>query len=150
VALIDLPAGAAPRTDIPVSFDFKPQGCPNPFNVSEKGKVPAAILGTTDFDVTKVDVATVKLNGVAPIEWLAGDVASPYTGELQDCSSCTTAGPDGILDLTLKFSNSELVAALGAVTDRQCLKVNLTGNLLPEFGSTPIVGADMILILKKK
>lgn len=150
VALIDLPVGAAPRTDIKVAFDFKPGACPNPFNVVGKGEVPTAILGAADFDISKIDVSTIKLNGVSPIRWSKEDVASPFTGTLTDCSSCTTVGPDGIMDLTLKFSNQDIVAALGTVSDRQCIKVFITGNLLPQFGSTPIKGEDMVTIIKNK
>lgn len=149
VALIDLPAGAAPVTDIKVAFDFKPQGCPNPFNVNTKLIVTAAILGSANFDVSKIDVSTVKLNGVSPLLSGIVDVAAPFGGILTDCSSCTAAGPDGIKDLMLKFNSQALLTALGAITDGQCVKVLLTGKLLPTFGSTPITGEDKIIIIKK-
>ena len=60
---------------------------------------------------------------------------------------CTTDGPDGWLDLTLKFDNQEIVAALGAVEDGECLLLTLTGEL---FDGTPIdFVEDVIIIIKK-
>jgi hypothetical protein len=37
-----------------VPVDIKPRSCPNPMNVTERAVLPAAILGTEDFDVTGV------------------------------------------------------------------------------------------------
>jgi uncharacterized repeat protein (TIGR01451 family) len=51
---------------IPVPIDIKPTSCPNPFNVDGKGLLPVAIVGTEDFDVSKVDPTSVKLIGVSP------------------------------------------------------------------------------------
>jgi hypothetical protein len=127
-----------------VPVDIKPESCPNPLNVKSKGVLPVAILGTEDFDVTEVDPATVMLEGVAPLRWDWEDVATPSESE-----ECTTAGPDGYLDLTLKFDNQEVAAALGAVGDGDVLVLRLTGNLLAEFGGTPILGEDVIIIIKK-
>ena len=54
--------------------------------------------------------------------------------------------PDKIEDLILYFDNQEVVAALGQVTDGQCLVLRLSGYLLD---GTPIVGEDVVLIHKK-
>ena len=148
-ALIDLPAGAAPPVeDIEVAFDFSPGCCPNPFNCSAKGTVPTAILGSSDLDVSQIDVSTVKLNGISPTAWAAKDVATPFTQAINDCNSCTTAGPDGKKDLTLTFNNQALVPTLGTITNNQCVKVTITGKLLPAFGGTSFSGEDRILIKK--
>lgn len=148
-AIIDLPAGAAPPVEtIKVSFDFKPGLCPSPLNCPEKGAVTAAILGNADFDVAKIDVSTIKLNGVSSTGEQIQDVATPFKGKLQDCNSCTTAGPDGIKDLKLQFDNQALVATLGTTTDKQCVNIKLTCKLLPEFGGTAITGEDYVLIKK--
>lgn len=150
VALLDVPAGTTPVTNIDVPFDFKPNSCPNPFNVTEKGKVTAAILGKAGFDISKIDVSTVKLNGVPATQILVQDVATPYAGAINDCNSCSTAGLDGIMDLKFEVSIATLAATLGTVSNNQCIEVQLTGNLLPQFGGTPITGLDKIRIIKKK
>jgi len=102
---------------IDVSVDIKPTSCPNPINFKSKGVLPVAILGTDEFDVTQIDPASVRLEGVAPLRWAIEDVATPFVGDIDDCYDCTTAGQDGYDDLTLKFSTQEIVAALGDVNE---------------------------------
>jgi hypothetical protein len=134
----------------PVTIDIKPGSCPNSLNCKSKGVLPLAILGTVDFDVTEIDPATVRLAGVAPLQWDFEDVATPYeplTGK-QDCTvDCTEMGPDGYMDATLKFDTQEVIAALGeAVQDGVCIVAQLTGNLRESVGGTEIVGEDLIRI----
>jgi hypothetical protein len=131
---------------IHVTVDIKPQSCPNPLNVNSKGVLPVAILGTATFDVTLVDPSTVRLEGVSPLRWDLEDVATPFEGDLVDCNSCTTAGPDGFIDLTLKFDKQEVIAAIGEVEDGTCLVLTLTGEL---YDDTAITGEDIVRILKK-
>jgi hypothetical protein len=100
----------------PIAVDIKPTSCPNPLNTKSNGVLPVAILGTDQFDVYDVDPATVTLEGVSPLRWAYEDVATPVDNGPDDCE-CTTEGPDGYRDLTLKFSTQEIVAALGDVTD---------------------------------
>ena len=136
---------------VPVAVDIKPQSCPNPLGTKDKGVLPIAILGTGDFDVTMVDPASVELEGVAPLRWALEDVATPYgpLPEEPDAYDCTEAGPDGFLDLSIKFDVQEVVAALGEVNDGDVLVLHLTGNLKEEYGSTPIVGEDVVWIVDK-
>lgn len=138
--------------EIEVPVDIKPQSCRNPLNVNDKGVLPAAILGTIDFDVTQVDLASVKLEGVSSLRSALEDVATPFAPfiEKKGALDCTTAGADGYMDLTLKFDNQQVVTALGTVTDGKVQVLKLTGNLKPEFGGIPIVGEDVVVILKKK
>lgn len=140
-----------PPSVIEVPVDIKPGSCPNPLNVKEKGVLPIAILGTSDFDVTQVDPASVRLEGVAPLRWSLEDVATPFEPFIgkEDAFDCTDEGPDGFLDLTLKFDAQEIVAALGDVNDGDVLVLTLTGNLLEEFDGTPIQGEDVVVILEK-
>jgi hypothetical protein len=148
----DVDAVYAGECIINVPLDIKPTSCPNPLNVKNKGVLPVAILGTEDFDVTQVDPATIELEGVAPLRWDWEDVATPYEPFVgkEDCmEDCTTDGPDGFLDLTLKFYTQEVVEAIGEVNDGDCLVLTLTGNLFEEFSGTPIIGEDVVLILKK-
>lgn len=141
---------AVPMFEIPVPVDIKPTSCRNPMNVKHNGVTPVAILGTEDFDVSQIDPASVTLQGVAPLRWAMEDVATPYEPYLGKVGAydCTTEGPDGFMDLTFKFKSQELVAALGEVADGDVLVIPLAGNLLEEFGGTPIVGEDVIVILK--
>lgn len=171
-----------PELEIPV--DIKPNSCPNPLNTKSKGVTPVAILGTADFDVTLIDPVTVTLAGVNPLQWNWEDVATPfepYIGK-EDCDlDCNTEGPDGYLDLTLKFDTQALITALitalgnievfevneeelnalesgesdqvtttsGEVLNLNagdCKVIQLEGKLLDE---TPIVGEDVVRILKK-
>lgn len=134
-----------------VPVDIKPGSCPNPLNVMDRGVFPVAILGTDEFDVTTIDPASVRLEGVAPLRWALEDVATPFEPFLgkEDClEDCNELGSDGIMDLTLKFKTQEIVSALGDVEDGECLVLRLTGNLKVEFGGTPIVGEDVVLILE--
>ena len=137
------------ETSINVPVDIKPGSCPNPLNVKSKGVVPVAILGTETFDVTQIDPATIHLAGVQARRWAFEDVSTPYESPISGPYDCSVAGADGYLDLTLKFKTQAIVAALGHVTDGQILLLDLTGNLKPEFGGTPIQGQDVMIILKK-
>jgi len=137
--------------EVEVPVDIHPTSCPNPLNVNSNGVVPVAILGTEDFPVDAIDPATVRLMGVAPLRWSVEDVATPFEPFLgkEDELDCTKQGPDGYPDLTLKFDTQQLVTALGPVNDRDVMVLTLTGNLKEEFGGIPIVGEDVVRILKK-
>ena len=77
------------------------------------------------------------------------DVATPFVPFVgkETTNDCTTAGADGFIDLTLKFDNQAIATALGSVVDQEVRVLKLTGNLLD---GTPIVGEDVVVILKKK
>lgn len=122
-----------------IYLDIKPQSCPNPLNTNSRGVLPVAILGTASLDVTTIDVASLLLEGVAPVEDSIEDVATPFDGDPCDCD---TLGPDGYLDLTLKFKTQDIVAALGAVNDGDEIILTLTG--------TGITAQDCVIIKKKK
>lgn len=133
-----------------VSVDIKPGSCPNPLNTKSKGGLPVAILGTADFDVNQIDPASVSIEGVSPLRWAWADVGTPYGAPVEDClADCTEEYGDGIMDLIFNFDRQEIVAALGDIYDGDCLVLTLTGNLKEEFGGTPFVGEDVLLILKK-
>jgi len=141
----------APLIDIPV--DIKPGSCPNPVNVKSKGVIPVAVLGTADFDVTQIDPASIRLNGiVAPLRWSFEDLGTPFVPLVGDqgAQACHEIVPDGFMDLGLKFDTQEFVASLieslGTVNDRETIVVKLTGTLQD---GTQIQGEDVILILKK-
>lgn len=130
---------------IEVDLDIKPGSCPNPLNVRSKGVLPVAILGSENFDVSMIDVASIRLADVAPIRSNYEDVAAPVI-DGQECE-CTTEGPDGYLDLTLKFKTQDIVQALGEVVNGETLVLTLTGESLD---GTPIEGADCIRVKKPR
>jgi len=131
---------------VDVSIDIKPGSCPNPLNVQSSGVLPVAILGSEDFDVNMIDVASIRLDGVAPIRSSYEDVATPVS-DGNECE-CTTEGPDGHIDLTLKFKTQELVEKLvnkydELVADEELI-LTLRGALYDE---TLIEGSDCIVLV---
>jgi len=142
VALIDLPAGAAPTDVIAVEFDAHPTSCPNPLNARSRGVFPAAILGTADFDVTTIDPSTLLLEGVAPLRWEYADVATPDPEDAEVCD-CNEMAGDFILDLVLKFNTQELVAAIAPFEVGDIIEITITG--LTTDGDE-IEGTDCVII----
>ncbi|MHC4112541.1 MAG: GLUG motif-containing protein [Planctomycetota bacterium] len=126
---------------IPVTIDIKPGSCPNPLNVKSRGVLPVAILGSSDLDINTIVATSVRLAGVAPIRDSCDDVAAPVSNG-NGCE-CSTEGPDGFLDLTLKFETQKIVDAIGEVEHGDELVLELTGVLSDE---TPIVGSDCVII----
>jgi hypothetical protein len=127
-----------------VGLNIKPGSCPNPLNVKSRGVLPMAILGSEDFDVHSIDIASIRLAGVAPIRSGYEDVATPLS-DANECE-CSTEGPDGFLDLTLKFETQKIVEAIGEVDDGDELMLELTGVLSDE---TLIEGSDCVIIRGK-
>jgi hypothetical protein len=106
-------------------LDIKPGSCPNPFNIKffefaedskpmKGGVLPVALLGSETFDVTTVDLSSLRLEGVAPLMIGGGpairDVAGPVMDD-GDCA-CTTDGPDGYPDIMMKFRAQDIAAAI--------------------------------------
>ncbi len=131
-----------------VPVDMKPQSCPSPLNVKSRGVLPVTILGTADLDVTQVDPASVELEGVAPLRWGLEDVATPFEPFIgkEDALDCNDGGPDGLVELTLKFDTQAVVDALGDVNHGDLRVVTLRGQL---WDGTLIVGEDVVVILTR-
>jgi hypothetical protein len=152
-----------------VLFDIKPTSCPNPLNVkpyrdtdvnsnrdaiggtlarvrpnqTDKGAVfPVAILGAADFDVSHIAVTTIVLEGVSPLRCNVEDVAAPVGPDAEECE-CNELGPDGVADLTLKFSRQAIVSALGEVYDGDIIPLTIAGELLD---GTSFEGTDCVVI----
>jgi hypothetical protein len=126
----------------PVDIDIKPGSCPNPFNLKSMGVTPAAILGSEELDVTTIDPASIRLDGVPALRSGLEDVATPAMGN--ECA-CSTEGADGYMDMTVKFKSPLLTAEIaddaapGAV-----LELTLTAYL--EDG-TLVEGTDCIVLV---
>jgi hypothetical protein len=127
-----------------VALDILPGACPNPLNVGSQGVLPVAILGSSDFSVDDIDVESLRLNGVAPLRHGVEDVAGPAA--TQDECGCTTAGPDGQPDLTLKFDRPLIVGSLGGASDGRVVPLVLTGQLRNGW---LIEGQDCVKVLNK-
>ena len=148
----------------PVAFnilDIKPGSCPNPFNVklfdyvggdneNKGGVLPVAIVGSDEFDVYDVDVTTVRLEGVCPLSTGIGyeDVSRPVVDGY--VCQCTSEGPDGYLDLTMKFNSLDIAAAILALDppmlgDRMML--TMSGELMDGRSFT---ATDCIVLVGEK
>ena len=129
-----------------VGIVIKPGSCPNPLNVKSRGVLPVAILGSEDFDVNAIDAVSVRLVDVAPVRHSFEDVATvvPDGNECQ----CTTEGPDGYLDLTIKFKTQQVVEELlnsdVDLVDGQTITLTLTAAL---SDGTAIEGTDCIVLV---
>jgi hypothetical protein len=138
----------------PVAVDIKPSSCPNPLNMRSRGVLPVAVLGTETLDVSEIDPASIRLltdqggEGISPLRWSMEDVATPfepYIGK-EGAYDCNESGPDGYIDLTLKFDRPEVIAKLGDGSGRQDKLFTVIGKLKEEFGGTPIIGEDFVRI----
>jgi len=138
-------------------IDIKPGSCPNPFNPKSKGRVPVAIVGIEDFDLATIDLSTITLEGVSPINAEMIDSTQPGDYAPEDCYDCFEGEPidtdgdgipdfvDGIFDLVLHFDTQELADAIGQANKGDCIELTLTGETL---SGEPIEGSDSVWILK--
>lgn len=148
-----------PVTTINVFVDVKPTSCPNPINRKSKGKIPLAILGTDDFDVSNIDPSTVAIfhefeddvvGEAFATHWSYEDVATPYEGELDDIMDCTTEGSDGFTDLVLHFKTQDVVEAYGdylADMDKKDMLILEVKGQLDDDGPS-LYGKDVMKIVK--
>jgi len=118
-----------------VDLDIKPGSYPNSINLSSKGVVPVAILGSDTFDVTDVDVATLKFgpDDAIPAHDLTDTLV--YADHLQDVNN------DGFTDLVCHFKTQELGL------DEYNTEATLTGET---YGGNPVEGTDTVNIVPKK
>jgi len=154
-----------------VPVDIKPRACPNRLDVDSDGVLRVAILGTSNLDVTTIDPKTVTMGGVAVLskqedplmmkkkiklvasklrhqEWSLEDVGTPcepFDGKT-DPNQCNNLGPDGHLDIVLKFDTQAIADSLGDVEDKEPITLQLRGQLLD---GTEIRGEDVVIIMKK-
>jgi hypothetical protein len=141
--------GVFPMFDVYV--DIKPNACPNRIKTgkpdfSVKGVIPVAILGEEDFDVYKIDPSTITLAGISPLRWSFEDVSTPVYDPITVCE-CTEDGPDGFIDLALKFDKSRLIEALGQINSGDEITLSLHGLLI---NGRHILGTDCVVIVGMK
>ena len=116
---------------VTVEIDIKPASDPNCFNNNGNGVIPVAILGSVDFDVTQIDADSVQLEGMS---------VKTVGKSNKLLANVVDSDGDGFDDLVVKIEDQDGVFAPGDSS------ATLTGNLLPEFGSTLIEGTDSICI----
>lgn len=113
----------------PISIDIKPGSDSNCFNQNEKGVIPAAILGSADFDVTQIDIQSLGLQGLSVK--VAGK-SNNYLAHYDDVNG------DGYTDLVVQFQDSDQWTASGNGY------ASITGML---SDGTAIQGQDLICIV---
>ena len=135
-----------PGLPLTLNIDIRPTSCPNPLNLDSRGVLPVAVLGSEGFEVDTIDTASVRLAGASPIRSSYEDVAPPPS-DSSDCQ-CTTEGPDGYIDLNLKFKTEQIVELLLSthpqLVDGDVLVLTLTGVL---NDATPVEGADCVTVV---
>ena len=110
-------------TDLEVGIDIRPRSASNLLNLRSRGRVPVALLGSEEFDVAGVDVATLAFGpeGAAPVDRRGGGYAD--------------RNRDGFLDLVRHFRVPE--TGIRAGDEMACLNgVTLDG--------IPFTGCDAI------
>jgi hypothetical protein len=100
-----------PLDDSP-QLDIKPGSFPNPLNPNSHGKLPAALMGSSTFDIGNIDVSSLLLEGVAPLKTRVEDVDT-----------------DGYDDLALKFMTGDIFDALKALVPGDVITLKLTGEM---------------------
>lgn len=132
-AYYHVPIEITPPPVLTVGIDIKPGSYPNSINLGSNGVVPVAILSSETFDATQVDPETVILAGSGVAMRGKGNKYLAHEEDIND---------DGLLDLVCQVETENLDP--GQFQDGYAI---LTGNLLEEFGGTPIEGSDEITIV---
>ena len=114
---------------IPVEIDIKPGSFPNSINPFGRGLIPVAILGSEVFDVSAIDVTTLRFGPaqVATRHDLTDDW--DYNEHLADVNF------DGFMDLVTHFTTQDTGIACGDI------EAVLSGALLD---GTPFEGTDAV------
>ena len=113
---------------IEVDIDIKPGSDPNSINLGSNGKVPVAVLSSSDFDATTVDPLTVAL--AAAVVSLRGN-GTPM-------ASYSDVNGDGLTDIIVHVDTESLVLSEGDTT------AVLTGTTL---AGVPFSGTDTVRIV---
>jgi len=123
-AILDLAvtgSAVGPTNAIPMLIDIKPGTYPNPINPREQGVVPVAILGSATFDVTQLNISSLRFGPRG---------ATPSNNHFADING------DGYLDLLVQFS----VPAIGLRCNDTALF--LLGNVVQ---GVAVGGADSVV-----
>ena len=133
-----------------IDIEIKPGICPKIWNL-KKDSLFIAILGSAGFDVRKIDPTTVMLEGVYAENWSYRDETMPFNHTSIRFGSMGIT-KDGFTDLILRFNPKKVLKSIvtaGALSDGDDLLLTVTGNLLEQYGSAPIIGEGTLKIKKK-
>lgn len=153
VARYDVPTAPEPEPQT-MTLEIKPGECPKSINVQwmdnlDRGKsqnpnkggvLPVVLAAAADVDISQIDPESCRLEGIEPLRWNYEDVSSPRSSA--DCS-CEPSQTDGILDLTMKFSKQEIIAALVARGALGETELTLTAMLID---GTPIEATSCVTL----
>ena len=153
VLTVLLLSSAVAFAQVEATVDIKPGSCKNPLNLKSKGVLPVVILGSNMLDVANIDVASLRLS--FPDADPPKEGVNPVRSKLEDVTlaDCAGEGPDGFVDLVLKFRTQDVVGLLPVdeLTRGQIVPLVLTGILRDETGTEmTITGEDTVTIIKKK
>jgi hypothetical protein len=134
--------GARSQTCQFVGLDIRPGEWPNMFDSTlwdtttasdrKGGALAVAILGSATVDITEIDPASCRLEGV-----------SPMTVGVLDCA-CSDLGSDGHDDLFLQFLSRDVAAAIPAGNPGDTLTLTLTGSY---NDGMPFSAADRVVVV---
>jgi hypothetical protein len=85
-----------------IGVDIKPGSDDNTVNSGSNGRIWVAVLGTPTFDVSRIDVTTVRFGG-----------ATPYARRGEPKASFEDVDGDGEVDLRMQFETQALARAGG-------------------------------------
>lgn len=125
-------------------LDLLPGICPNEIILKENGSdekadkwkgkfsgndniLRAALVGSDDFDVRQIDIASVNFQGIVPFNIEFKDVTRPVL-ENESCA-CTEDGPDGLMDLTFKCQKKDVALLLEGVAPDDKFTLTATGRM---------------------
>jgi hypothetical protein len=134
--VINAHAAANYSAGITVSVDVRPGSCDNPFNPRSRGVLPVLLLGNDVFDVSAVDIESVRLSGGAVLRGNVIDMAG--AGE------CSSSAPDGYDDLLVKFDSGNVATSGMPLKKGSTVALRLTGKL---YDGTPIDGEATVRIV---
>ena len=140
-------------------LDIPPRSCPNSVKANSKGVVSMALAGSVDFDISQVDVTSIRLSrsdGIGTdllqkafngVRLTIADVTDPACSGPCDCSG--NRGPDGTNDLLLKFSTQAMADQLELVgrARKSVVMLRITGMLLD---GTSFEASDCIVLTGKR
>lgn len=129
-----------------VNMNIYPYRC---FNmVTERRRIPVAILGGDNLLVEQLDPATLHLQGVSASDRvIIRDVGrSQKSTEVLIAPNCGAAIRDGVDDLLVFFDRERVEESIGDIDSDTVMTVRLVGNYKAEFGGSPIVAEDRVFV----